>query len=71
MSKKVQSLAKQSEELFSLVCYCAELTFYIELPENCIYLNQSELSNFFIYLMNIEIVWQLLNWIKSFWLTPS
>ena len=33
-----------------LVCYflCTELTlFCIELPENCIYLNQSELSNFF------------------------
>ena len=33
-----------------LVCYflCTELTlFCIELPENCIYLNQAELSNFF------------------------
>ena len=35
-----------------LICYflCTELTlFYIELPENCIFLNQSELSNFFMY----------------------
>ena len=30
----------------------AELTlFFIELPENCIYLNQSELSDFFRYLI--------------------
>ena len=42
-----------------LVCYflCNELTFFCtestlfctELPENCIYLDQSELSNFFMY----------------------
>ena len=33
-------------------CYylCTELTlFLVELFENCIYLNQSELSNFFTY----------------------
>ena len=36
-----------------LVCYflCTELTLVcIELPENCIYLYQSELSNFFMYI---------------------
>ena len=45
---KVQSLTKQFKELFNL----AELTlFFIELPENCIYLNQSELSDFFRYLI--------------------
>ena len=33
-----------------------ELTFFcIELPENCIYLNQSELSNFFMYIIDHEI----------------
>ena len=41
--KKVHSPAKKFKELFSLVC--------IELPENCIYLNQSELSNFLMYLI--------------------
>ena len=36
-----------------LLC-CTELTlFCIELPENCIYLNQSELSNFFMYIICI------------------
>ena len=31
-----------------LLLLCTELTlFCIELPENCIYLNQAELSNFF------------------------
>ena len=31
---------------------CTELTlFCIELFENCIYLNQSELSNFFMYII--------------------
>ena len=36
---------------------CTELTlFCIELPENCIYLNQSELSNFFMFhIINIKI----------------
>ena len=34
-----------------------ELTLFCnELPENCVYLNQSELSNFFMYLiMNVNI----------------
>ena len=36
-----------------LLLLCTELTlFYIELPENCIYLYQFELSNFFVYLIN-------------------
>ena len=35
-----------------LLLLCTELTFLcIELPENCIYLNQSELSNFFMYII--------------------
>ena len=34
-----------------LLIFCTELNFLrIELPENCIYLNQSELSNFFMYI---------------------
>ena len=34
-----------------LLVFCTELNFLrIELPENCIYLNQSELSNFFMYI---------------------
>ena len=36
-----------------LLLLCTELTlFCIELPENCIYLNQSELSNFFMYVID-------------------
>ena len=52
----VSLIIDQSE---CLVCYflCNELTFFCtestlfctELPENCIYLDQSELSNFFMY----------------------
>ena len=35
-----------------LLLLCTELTlFCTELPENCIYLNQSELSNFFMYII--------------------
>ena len=35
-----------------LLLLCAELTFLCtELPENCIYLNQPELNNFFIYII--------------------
>ena len=34
-----------------LLLLCTELTlFYIELPENCSYLDQSELSDFFRYI---------------------
>ena len=57
----VSLIINQSE---CLVCYflCTELTFFCtestlfctELPENCIYLDQSELSNFFMY--NISTV---------------
>ena len=36
-----------------LTLFCTELTlFCTELPENCIYLNQSELSNFSMYIIN-------------------
>ena len=46
-----------------LVCYflCTELTlFYIELPENCIYLNQLELSNFFKCIsLALEAQWKM------------
>ena len=35
-----------------LLFLCTELTLLcIELPENCVYLNQSELSNFFIFII--------------------
>ena len=35
-----------------LLLLCTELTFFCaELPENCIYLNQSELSNFSMYII--------------------
>ena len=40
-----------------LLLLCTELTlFCIELPENCIYLHQSELRNFFIYLITIVMI---------------
>ena len=36
-----------------LLLLCTGLTlFCIELPENCIYLHQSELSNFYMYLIS-------------------
>ena len=38
-----------------LLLLCTELTPYIELPENCIYLNQSELSNFSMYIIRCKI----------------
>ena len=53
--KKVKSPAKTVQGIVQsgLLLLCAELTlFCMELPENCIYLNQSELCNFFIYLIN-------------------
>ena len=41
---------------FSLF-FCNELTlFCIVLPENCIYLNQSELSNFFMSIISAKII---------------
>ena len=42
-----------------MVCFflCTELTlFCTELPKNCIYLNQSQLSNFFMYAISSSIV---------------
>ena len=52
--KKVQSRVKQFKKLFSLVCYFFALnkpsSALNYLKKNCIYLNQSELSNFFMYL---------------------
>ena len=57
----VSLIIDQSE---CLICYfffteltpsCTELTlFCTELPENCIYLNQSELRNFSMYIINRE-----------------
>ena len=45
---------------FGLLLLCTESTlFSIELPENCIYLSQSELSNFFIYLIRSATVWMI------------
>ena len=45
-----------------LTLFCTELTlFCTELPENCIYLNQSELSNFSMYIIRLKIVWLCLN----------
>ena len=55
---KVQKISKSSKTIQGIVqsgllLLCTELTlFCIELPENCIYLNHSELSNFFMYLIN-------------------
>ena len=59
---RISLITDQSE---CLICYflCTELTlfcneltlFCIELPENCIYLNQSELSNFSMYIIKNEI----------------
>ena len=40
-----------------LLLLCTEWTLFCrESPENCIYLNQSELSNFFMYLIRAEII---------------
>ena len=50
----VSLIIDQSE---CLICYflCTELTlFCTELPENCIYLNQSELSNFSMYIIKVQ-----------------
>ena len=41
-----------------LTLFCTELTlFCTELPENCIYLNQSKLSNFSMCIINFKIEW--------------
>ena len=38
-----------------LTLFCTELTlFHTELPENCIYPNQSELSNFSMYIIKVQ-----------------
>ena len=57
----VSLIIDQSE---CLICFflCTELTPFFELPENCIYLNQSELSNFFMYIINP---------VKEYWITFS
>ena len=42
----------QKVQMSGLLLLCTELTFLcIELPGNCIYLNRSELSNFFMYII--------------------
>ena len=50
----VSLIIDQSE---CLICYflCTESLFCTELPENCIYLNQSELSNFSMYIIRCKI----------------
>ena len=46
-----------NQNVWFVILLCTELTlFCTELPENCIYLNQLELSNFFIYIINKEMV---------------
>ena len=62
------------DQLECLICYflCTELTlfctkltlFCTELPENCICLNQSELSNFFMYI--IRFIMRLESLIKNY-----
>ena len=77
----VSLIIDQSE---CLVCYflcneltlsCSELTlFYTELPENCIYLNQSELSNFFPYIISTEttmVVLKRLQVFHKYWINFS
>ena len=50
-----------------LLLLCTELTlFCIELPENCIYLNQSELSNFFMYIISAPIGLVITNHVREF-----
>ena len=61
LTKAGKKFIDQSE---CLVCYflCPELIlFCIELPKNCTYLGQVELSNFFLYIIRIvtEEVWSL------------
>ena len=41
-----------NQNVWFVILLCTELTlFCTEIPENCIYLNQSELSNFFMYII--------------------
>ena len=45
-----------------LTLFCTELTlFCTELPENCIYLYQSDLNNFFMYIIKTEITSPILS----------
>ena len=70
----VSLIIDQSE---CLICFflCTELTlFCTELPENCIYLNQSELSNFSMYNINNKTAWhftKLVLWIMDTWLVQK
>ena len=49
-----------------LLLLCTELTlFCTELPENCIYLNQSELSNFFMYIISAPIGLVIINHVRE------
>ena len=49
--------------------FCTELTlFCTELPENCIYLNQSELSNFSMYIIKYKIIYVLSSFHLELWL---
>ena len=68
--KKVQSRVKQFKKLFSPVCYFFALnkpsSALNYLKKNCIYLNQSELSNFFMYLSyEFWITRKWMKWVKS------
>ena len=55
--KKVQSPAKQFKVQSGLLILCAELT-PSAWPENYIYLNQSELSNFFMVIIIVGTVYE-------------
>ena len=48
-----------NQNVWFVILLCTELTlFCTEIPENCIYLNQSELSNFFMYIIRNK-AWKL------------
>ena len=52
------------------VTFGTELTlFYIELPENYTYLNQSELSSFFMYLIITKIMVQIHDYVQNAFIT--
>ena len=53
---KVRLNSSRNYSVWFLLLLCPELTFFcIELPENCIYPNQSELGSFFMYLIIMVI----------------
>ena len=53
---KVRLNSSRNCSVWFLLLLCPELTFFcIESPENCIYLNQSELGSFFMYLIIMVI----------------